>query len=196
MRTPNAECVVCHKPLYRRPRDKARSRYAACVKHRAEAQVLAGITDAQHAGLALGRTGNHRNGRPDSDATKAKKSATSREYWAARPDEAIARGAKTRGPLNRNWRGGVSKLNKSIRTMTENRKWMDAVKARDGRCLRCGATDALEAHHVEGMASIIERFGIVDRDQARACSALWDIGNGETLCVPCHYAEHGRTLCE
>lgn len=193
MRTPNAECIICHKPLYRRPSEQ--SRYAACMAHRAEAQVLAGITDAQQRGLALGRTGNHRNGRLDTDETRAKRSVSVAAFWARHPDLAIARGAKTRGPLHRLWKGGISRFNKSIRQMREHRKWTDAVKARDEACARCGAADRLEAHHITPLSTLLERFAIATRDDARACPALWDIANGLTLCVPCHYDEHGRHLC-
>ena len=39
MRTPNTECVVCGKALYRRPFELARIRYAACLPHREQAKV-------------------------------------------------------------------------------------------------------------------------------------------------------------
>jgi hypothetical protein len=44
MRTPNAECCVCGKPLYRRPNEIARVRHVACMEHRNEAQDRAGLT--------------------------------------------------------------------------------------------------------------------------------------------------------
>lgn len=195
MRTPNSECIVCHKPLYRRPSEK--SRYAACMEHRAQAQVLAGITEAQQRGLALGRTDNHRNGRPDTAETKARKSERIAAYWAKYPELAIARGAKIRGPLHRLWKGGASKFNTSIRQMNEHRKWTGSVKARDGDCVRCGSADSLEAHHLTPLADLLTRYRITTRDEARLCAALWRVDNGLTLCVDCHYAEHGRSRkCE
>ena len=54
MRTPNAACIICAKPLYRRPYELAKVRYAACMDHRAKAQSVVGVTDAQRKGLALG----------------------------------------------------------------------------------------------------------------------------------------------
>lgn len=195
MRTPNASCLVCAKPLYRRPSERAR--FAACMAHRAEAQKIAGITPAQLDGLSWGRVKgtNRRNGRPDGKATRAKKSKTIRAFYAAHPEKAIERGAKIRGPLNAHWKGGSSKFNTSIRQMTEHRRWMDAVKARDdGKCVRCGSGGDLESHHKVELAELILRHGIRTRDQARACAELWDLDNGETLCRPCHYAHHGRRL--
>lgn len=196
MRTPNAACILCGKPLYRRPNELARVRYVACMAHRAEAQSVVGVTEAQNAGLRLGRPKgtNHRTGYRHREESKRKVSAANRAFWASNPEKAIARGAKTRGPLNVRWKGGAKRLNVSIRQMRENRKWMDAVKARDGACVRCGSGDGLEAHHKVDLAVLVERFGITSRDAARAEPALWDLNNGETLCQACHLAQHGRKL--
>jgi hypothetical protein len=197
MRTPNTSCLLCGKPLYRRSSDVAKARYAACMVCRSDAQKVVGITQAQQAGLALPRKKgcNYRNGRKDTPATKAKRSETLKRVHAENPAIAIERGKKTRGELHRLWKGGATKLNKSIRQMTENRKWMEAIKARDGGCVRCGATDNLESHHLTGLAELVERFGIRSRDDARKHAAdFWDLSNGITLCEPCHYAEHGRRM--
>jgi 5-methylcytosine-specific restriction endonuclease McrA len=162
---------------------------------RSEAQRVAGITPAQHVGLGRGRQKGKggRRGRPHGAESKRKTAEANRRYWAEHPDQLAARGAKTRGEAHCFWKGGVSKLNESIRRMTENRKWMDAVKARDGRCVRCGSTEKLESHHRRGLAVLIVELGIKDRDDARAnAEKLWDLDNGETLCERCHYQHHGR----
>lgn len=198
MRTPNTTCVLCHKPLYRRPTELAKIRYAACMSCRSTAQSVVGVTAAQRAGLALGakKGTNYRNGRLDTPETRAKKSKSCREFYETRPDVAAARGEKTRGENHYRWNGGSSQLNKSIRRMDENRKWAAAVKVRNGRrCVACGSTERLESHHIIEMADLISEHHITNRDEARACTELWDINNGKTLCVPCHYSQHGRTLC-
>ena len=195
MRTPNAACLVCAKPLYRRPNELARVRHVACMEHRALAQHLSGVTEAQRAGLALGavKGTNHRTGYSHRPESKAKVAAANKAFWLANPEKLEARSIKTRGPLNYRWKGGAAKLNLSIRQMNENRKWMDAVKARDGSCLRCGSVELLEAHHRTTLAVLVEALGIKSRDDARThATALWDLNNGETLCQSCHYAEHGR----
>ncbi len=199
MRTPNTECLLCRKPLYRRPSDMAKARYAACVACRSEAQKVAGITQAQHEGLARGRAKgtNHRDGYTHREESKRRAAEANRKFWAKNPDKALARGAKTRAENHYGWNGGSSKLNTSIRQMTENRKWMDAVKSRDGKCLRCGSAVDLESHHKEELADLIARLDIKSRDDARRHAAvLWDLNNGETLCRPCHYSEHGRTYAD
>lgn len=199
MRTPNTVCVLCSKPLYRRPSDMARARYAACMACRGRAQSVAGVTEAQLAGLALGsvKGTNHRAGYRHREESKQKIGGAGRKFWAANPEAAVARGAKVRGDRHYLWKGGLSRLNISIRQMTENRRWMDAVKARDGKCLRCGAMERLESHHKVELSTLIDDLGITSRDDARRhAAALWDMNNGETLCVPCHDTHHGRAIRE
>lgn len=166
------------------------------MAHRAEAQKRSGITDAQLRGLSLGRTKgtNHREGHIKTEATKRKIAEANKRYWAEHPAELAARGERLRGENHYLWNGGSTDLNKAIRTMTENRKWMDAVKERDGgRCVRCGSDEQLESHHVIELVTLIEMYGVRSREDARNIPAFWDLSNGETLCQKCHYAEHGRT---
>lgn len=199
MRTPNAACIICAKPLYRRPNELAKVRYAACMAHRAQAQSVVGVTDAQAKGLSAGRVKgtNHRAGYRHRDESKAKASASHKLFCAANPEMVEARAAKRRGPLAYNWKGGASRLNVAIRQMRDSRKWMDAVKARDGVCLRCGSTEDLEAHHKVELAELLARLNVCNSDDARRHKAiLFDLDNGETLCRRCHYAHHGRAFNE
>jgi hypothetical protein len=175
----------------------AKARFAACMDCRSEAQKAAGITAAQHAGLSLGREKgtNHRTGYSHREESKQKASQSHKDWCAANPGRVADRAAKVRGESHYRWNGGSSRLNTSIRQMTENRRWMDAVKARDGKCVRCGSVERLESHHKRSLAEMISDLGIGSRDDARKhANVLWDIGNGETLCERCHYAEHGRAL--
>jgi len=194
MRTPNTECVICSKPLYRRPSDRARSRYSACSKHRGEALLKAGLTESQFASLSLGRKPgtNNRTGYKHSEETKRKTSESHKAWCNANPDKVKARGSKTRGDNHYKWKGGSTGINLSIRRMNENRKWMDAVKKRDGKCRSCGSKENLESHHVTPMQVLIEINKITSRGEARECAALWDVSNGITLCRKCHYKLHGR----
>jgi len=164
------------------------------MEHRNEAQDNAGLTEAQLAALAMGRRPgtNHRTGYKHREETKRKMSASHKAWCAANPDKVKARGEKVRGANHYNWKGGASEVSTSIRQMTENRKWMDAVVRRDMLCLLCGAETDLEAHHVKPFAEIMKEHGITTREQARQCSALWDLSNGVTLCERCHCKEHGR----
>jgi 5-methylcytosine-specific restriction endonuclease McrA len=173
----------------------AKVRYVACMDHRAEAQRQVEVTEAQAAALSLGRVKgtNHRTGYRHREESKQKTAASHKAWCAANPDKLAARGAKVRGERHYRWNGGVTKINLSIRQMTENRRWMEAVKARDGACQCCGSTDDLEAHHVPALAVMIDRLNIASKDDARKHAAdLWDIAKGKALCSACHDAEHGR----
>lgn len=179
--------------MYRRPYDLARVRYVACMAHRYLAAERAGRTEGQERGLSLGR------GRPDnglrgtvkSATTRARISAANKAFWAAHPEQALARGV--RGDAHYQWKGGVSQFNQSVRRLHEYRLWARAVRTRDGQCTQCGSTKNLEAHHLSGLAVLLTEFNVTTRDQARAEPRLWDAENGITLCRKCHYAVHGRT---
>lgn len=172
----------------------AKARFAACFEHRGEAQAVNGITANQQAALSLGREPgtNHRTGYVHREESKRKASRSHKEWCANNPDKVKARAEKNRGENHYRWNGGSSKLNIAVRQLTENRKWMDAVKARDGECVICGTVDNLEAHHLMPLARMLERNGINNREQARGCDELWDLNNGVTVCQCCHYGIHGR----
>ena len=180
--------------MYRRPHELVKVRYVACYKHREQCKKIFPITDCQKESLQLGRLKgtNHLSGIPKSKESNIKRSESHKKWCAENRNKIIDRGKKCRGENHYQWKGGISRLNISIRTMTENRNWMDAVKIRDGKCVRCGSIDELESHHKIELSKIIEIFNIKSRNDARVCNELWDIENGITLCCKCHCEEHNR----
>lgn len=95
----------------------------------------------------------------------------------------------TRSGINSNfWRGGVSKLNKRIRVLSEYKEWRNAVFVRDTyTCQFCGHKGGeLQADHIKSFAVILEENNIKTIEEAQYCSYLWDINNGRTLCIECH----------
>lgn len=59
------------------------------------------------------------------------------------------------------------------------RKWRAAVLERDGmKCVKCGSTDHLEAHHIKPFAEYPD--------------LRLDLDNGITLCRACHRALHKK----
>lgn len=90
------------------------------------------------------------------------------------------------GPLNNNWKGGVTSLVQKIRHSPEIKQWRKDVFKRDNyTCVRCGRKRKpgdrvlLEADHIKSFAKYPElRF---------------DLNNGRTLCRECHLKEptHG-----
>lgn len=189
MRTPNTQCEICDKPLYRRPSDLKRYSGVCCRECRSEYLKSKPVSP----NLELGRLkGMNKKGHKNTPEEIAKRSKTLKQFFIDNPEVAKERGKKLRAELHYQWKGGVSKLNQSIRTMTENRKWMDAVKKRDVKCLFCGSTDELEADHIKPLAEILTEYEITDREQARQCAELWDISNGRTLCRKCHCEKDNR----
>ena len=90
-----------------------------------------------------------------------------------------------RGPDHYNWKGGATPENTRIRLSLEMRQWRQAVFERDNyTCQMCG-----------------QRGGDMHADHIKAFSLFpdlrFEVGNGRTLCVPCHRAygvcvSHGR----
>jgi len=60
--------------------------------------------------------------------------------------------------------------------MSKIADWSRAVRERDGRCLDCGATEDLHAHHVLPKSTHPE--------------LALDLSNGKTLCYRCHKRAH------
>lgn len=77
------------------------------------------------------------------------------------------------------WKGGASLANDRARYANELREWRLAVYRRDNfRCRECGAKGDINAHHIKYWSTHIElRF---------------DVDNGITLCVDCHWRAHGK----
>jgi ribosomal protein L37AE/L43A len=104
----------------------------------------------------------------------------------------LARLGKKVGKDNPNWRGGVSKIQESIRKSFEYRQWRSDVYTRDEwACQECGHTGrGLNAHHKESFASILKKYPVKTIQEAREVAAFWDINNGITLCKKCHKTKH------
>lgn len=79
-----------------------------------------------------------------------------------------------KGSKSHFWRGGVSSVNKIIRSSLEYKIWRKSIFERDNyTCIWCGKHGGdLNADHIKPFAYFPElRFAI---------------DNGRTLCVPCH----------
>lgn len=85
-----------------------------------------------------------------------------------------------RGDGHPGWKGGISLENDRARASTELKAWRQAVLERDDyTCQRCDVRGGnLHAHHRLPFSTHAER--------------RFDVSNGETLCVVCHGAEHGK----
>lgn len=83
-------------------------------------------------------------------------------------------GLASKGSRNPSWKGGVTPINRSIRTSVEYKLWRKSVFERDGyTCIWCRIRGVeIHADHIKPFALYPElRFAI---------------DNGRTLCKPCH----------
>ncbi len=82
-------------------------------------------------------------------------------------------------------------IRRFIRTCVENLNWRNSVLDRDNHtCVECGAEEYLDVHHIKELHMIMKENNIKTPQEARECSALWDVDNGLTLCVNCHAKYH------
>ena len=91
------------------------------------------------------------------------------------------------------WKGGLTIINHIIRKSFKYRQWRSDVFNRDEfYCQKCGIksgsgkTVYLEAHHINSLSSLINKYKITTMESAVYCEELWDINNGITLCKKCH----------
>lgn len=82
---------------------------------------------------------------------------------------------------------GISDLKDIIRHCAEYKIWRDSVFQRDGyKCLVCGIGGRVCADHIKQFAVIIVENNVKTLEDALNCHELWDVANGQTLCIPCH----------
>lgn len=81
-----------------------------------------------------------------------------------------------RGEKHHWWKGGITELNKKIRTSLDYRIWRQAVFTRDDyTCQGCGHRGGeLNADHIKPFSLFPE--------------SRFELSNGRTLCKPCHFA--------
>jgi len=85
------------------------------------------------------------------------------------------------------WKGGITKLNQSVRSLERYDKWRKEVFMRDNfTCTHCGDRGYLNADHIRPLCILLEENNIKSTEQADKCGVLWDINNGRTLCISCH----------
>lgn len=190
MRTPNTQCEICKKPLYRRPSDLAKYKGVCCIGCRSALYKKRPPSTNLELGREKGT--NHLEGIPKKKSQKDKMKKIMSKWCKENPDKVKERGKKIRGENHYKWKGGTTQLNQSIRRLEEMRKWQKAVKKRDMVCQHCGSNKELESHHIIPVVMLIEKYNIKNRDEARDCKEFWDIKNGITLCRRCHYKLDNR----
>jgi len=194
MRTPNTKCVICDKPLYRRPSQLEKVRFVCCKNCRSEAyKKFPSYNSLKNLELGREKGTNHLVGIPKSEGMKKKVSEKNKLFWKQHPDKLIERLLKVRGKNHYNWKGGISSLQIAIRTSAPYLKWVKKILKMDNyECQICKSTEKLEVHHKIPLSKIVQENNIKTLDDARKCKDLWDVNNGIVVCRKCHYKIHNR----
>lgn len=87
-----------------------------------------------------------------------------------------------------NWKGGITPVVMQIRNSLRMRQWIsDVFRLDDFTCQDCFARGGkLNAHHLKSFSLIYKENNIKTLQDALDCEELWDLNNGQTLCVDCH----------
>jgi hypothetical protein len=105
------------------------------------------------------------------------------------PEQLSKRLGRWKGAKSPLWQGGKTSKHATIRASFEYKQWRKAVFERDGYlCVMGGLAHGHNLHvdHIKPFSHIIIDNNIKLLADAIACSSLWDITNGRTLCVDCH----------
>lgn len=114
-------------------------------------------------------------------------------FWGKRHPVASKR---MRGTKNPGYVNGLSSLSSRIRALGLYSSWRNRVFQRDGfSCCLCGEGGHLNAHHIVSFVDLLGEFmkdgSCSDNEQIlhsiQTFDPMWDIDNGITLCVHCHY---------
>ena len=182
MRTPNTQCEICHKPLYRRPSETIEGRHFCCkgcrsaLYKREQNYSASGLASGRgwNKGLSKKNGDNLSYGKPRSNKTKGRISkALKGRIFSEEHKEAIS---KARIELFDRI-GRVVRLDRGWAFA----RWRKEVYKRDGYvCQVCGAKGEIKAHHILSWKDYPElRF---------------ELENGITLCYDCHKKLHkGKT---
>lgn len=141
------------------------NQYALGYKHTEETKKRMSVS---HMGIKISEArvklliGNkHRLGIPHSEETKTKMSES------------------RIGPKNGNWKGGITPINRSIRTSKNIKEWRKKVFERDNyTCVLCGLRSGI------GVKVVIHADHI--KPFAYYPELRFELSNGRTLCVQCH----------
>ena len=157
------------------------------------------------------KIGDANRGRKQSEEWKMEHSSLLKKYWSKRVHplngkkqskdlikkraDALSKSKKWKpsprwnGKNNPNWKGGIAPINKKIRTSLEYKLWRKAIFERDNyTCQWCGKIGGkLNVDHIKSFSKIKEQYSLKTIEDCKLCLELWDISNGRTLCVFCHY---------
>ena len=95
------------------------------------------------------------------------------------------------GENNPNWKPPEKRrsvLRVAISMTAAYRKWRTEIFTRDQfQCVMCKVIKGpFNADHIVPFSEIVTKHNIQTIEDALACSEMWDLSNGRTLCLECH----------
>ncbi len=99
------------------------------------------------------------------------------------------------GENSPSWKGGVTPIAVKVRNSKKYLEWRSDVFKRDNyTCQKCrdrnrkglGRAVYLQADHGKEFNIIMRENNIQTLQDAYSCDELWDVSNGNTLCIDCH----------
>lgn len=95
------------------------------------------------------------------------------------------------------WKGGITSLQRMIRTCNKYLSWRDSILERDSyQCVWCGLRGGwnkdlkkrikLNVDHIKPLSYLIYEHDIHSLEKANSIKELWNVDNGRTLCTVCH----------
>lgn len=113
-----------------------------------------------------------------------------RKKWEATPASRLAKSEMMRRRVAlglHNLYRGITELKALLRQTSRYKQWRESVFIRDGfKCQFCGAIGEINADHIKPFAVILVENNVRTFEDAMNCFELWNMENGQTLCVLCH----------
>lgn len=87
------------------------------------------------------------------------------------------------------WKGGITPVCNLIRKSAQYKEWRKAVFERDNyTCQVCNIKGRyLNVNHKKQFSDILKDNSIKTLEDALICQELWNLDNGATVCIDCHY---------
>lgn len=143
---------------------------------------------------AIKKITDRTTGRKQSAETIEKRVSKLRGVERTKEQKMRMRKLYKRGRLSHSWRGGKCKLSYKLKRSSRYDDWRRDVYIRDNyTCQICGQRGGkLNPHHLKPFSVLIDELtiGIKDKEgeyeRLLECDKLWEVDNGQTLCVSCH----------
>lgn len=96
------------------------------------------------------------------------------------------------GEKSYNWKGGITPLQRAVRTCANYVKWKRRVLKRDNyTCVKCAVKKGdlgvvIHVNHIKAFIELLDEYNIRSVAEANVCKELWNVDNGEVLCWGCH----------